>query len=102
MLRTIDDESPRVSHILYVEVQIQRLQTPFLAMRDRLPGGSDVCLGEEETAQPDLDVVEVVECRDVVQLSEAPREVGDPFGDTHCLVHFVLPPMRWDGVLGTC
>ena len=69
-------------------------------MRDGLASGSDVCLGEEQTAQPDLDVVEVVQLSNLVELREAAREVGDPFRYTHRLVHLVAAPVRRDGAYG--
>lgn len=81
---------------------MQRLQTPLLAVRDRLPRRRDVRLGEEQPAEPHLDVVQVAEARDVRQLREPARKVGHPFGHAHRFVHLVAAPVVRDRAYPNC
>lgn len=93
---TIDNESLWVVHALQIKPQVQRLQTPLLAVRDGLARGGNVRLGEEQAAKPHLRVVEVVERGDAVELHQAPRKIDDPRRDGHRLVHFITAPMVRD------
>ena len=65
-------------------------------MRNGLPRRRDVGLREEQPAEPDFDVVGVIQARDVVQLRKTPSKVRDPAGNSHRLGHFVSPPVVWD------
>ena len=56
----------------------------------------DVRFGEEQPSKPDLDVAEVVQCSNLRELLEAPREVCNPACDGHGFVHLVLAPVGRD------
>ena len=93
---TVDDERVGVVYPLDVELQVQCLQTPLLAVRHCLTARSNVCFGEEQTTQPDFDIGEVIQLGDLIELCETACEVGDPLGHTHRLVHLVAAPVRRD------
>lgn len=65
-------------------------------MSNRLSGSSDIRLREEEATQPNFDVAEIVQPCDIVELSQPPGKVRDPFGNGHGLGDFVSPPMGWN------
>lgn len=94
---TVYDESSRIVNPLNIKSQMQRLETPFLPMRHCLSGRGDVRLREEQAAQPHLDVVQIIQSRDVVQLSQPTTKVCNPTRDSQGFANFVSPPVVRDG-----
>ena len=96
ILLTVNYECTRVVDLLDIELKAQGLQTPLLAVSHCLTARGDIRLREEQTAQPDFDIGEVIQLGNLIELCETACEVGDPLGHTHRLMHLVAAPVRRD------
>lgn len=93
----VNNKRTRVIHPFNIKPQAQRLQTPLLPVRDRLPRRGDIRLGEEKPSEPHFKIVQASSCvADLLQLRETPRQVRDPCRDRHRFVNLVAPPVGWD------
>lgn len=97
--QTIHNECLRIIHPLHIHAQIECFQAPALAMCDCLACRSNICLREEEPAEPDFKVSKRCSalCCDASELSQAACEVGNPFGDGSRARNLVLAPVGGDG-----